>query len=224
MKKAFILSIAVTIAVSSSGCVKESNAEPIRETVISESLPSEEETETESEADGAWSGITEEGDSISSIGKYGEYGEGMYNVLIDLWKNWTILDEAELRINATAMLGLIAEEDYEAIITEILSLDRGTNPTAQPAQQETQPAQTEQAKPANNNTSSNNTTPTQPATNTAPSPETQAPQVNNNDSEDSVISIEEAERMLEEAGLDGNGKSEVGHIGGWSGPGNFNWQ
>ena len=55
MKKTLILIVSISMAISSSGCVKESSAEPITEAVTSEeihteseSLTSEEETETES--------------------------------------------------------------------------------------------------------------------------------------------------------------------------------
>ena len=62
----------------------------------------------------------------------------------------------------------------------------------------------------------------QTKTTSTPPQETKAPQQN---SEAPVISKEEEDKMWEEAGLDGNGKSEVGHIGDdWQGPGNFNWQ
>ena len=183
----------------------------------------------ESEADGAWSGLTEEGDSIAIMGRYGEYGEEMYNALVDLWKDWTILDEAELRINATAMLGLIAEEDYEAIITEILSLDRGTNPYT-PTEQVAQ----DNSNTGNNNTGNNNqqqpvTQPAPPETQATPQPtqpaETQPAPQQNNDSDlaEGALSLEEVQRREAEAGM-GKGEAEVGHVSGWSGPEDFDWQ
>ena len=228
-KKAMILTVGLISIILLSACAKESSAEPIVETVTSEeihteseSLTSEEERETESFTSKT---ETTEEDSV----RYGEYGEGMYNALVDLWKDWTILDEAELRVKATSMLGLIAEEDYEAIITEILSLDRGTNPYITPDTQQV----------AKDN--SNNSNGTQPVTQPAPAetqatppetqavtqpapPETQAPPQNNDsDLAEGALSIEEIERRKAEAGMTGHAQGEEAQIGGWSGPGTWNW-
>ena len=228
-KKALLLTVAMISIIPISSCAKESSTEPITEAVTIESIHTESESLTREEETESFTSKTEPLIEDGDSGRYGEYGEEIYKVLVSLWKDWTILDETELRVNATAMLGLIAEEDYESIITEIISLDRGTNPyiTKNSAQQATQPT-----KPVNNNTSNNNTNPIQPApenNNTTPQSETPAPETpapSNND-EDSVISIEEAERMLEEAGLGGRGEVSIVNPEdvSFGGDGSeFNWQ
>lgn len=199
MKKILFASIALLLV----GCSQQTQAETtpttIETTTVIETTVEESTTEAET--------------SIASMGKYGEYGKEMYDILVADWLEWLYADEGELRLNATVMLGSISEENYEAIIEEILAMDRGTNPHAstqaeatavQPTQSESKPAQsTNQSQPTQPTQSTNQSqqpAPTQPAP-TQPAPEQQlAP---------GALSIEEIERRKAEAGLDGDIDVEI---------------
>ena len=125
--------------------------------------------------------------------------------------NWYIDDEEQLRQHANIMLGLIGEEEYEAIIQEILLMDRGSNPNvvteskpveskpveSKPVQKET-PKETQKEAPQQ-------TQPEVQSTQSETQPQVQETESNN----DSVISIEEADKIWEEAGLGGAPQGEV---------------
>lgn len=165
----------------------------------------------ETDAEGGFVGKTEGGEVLASMGRYGEYGKEAYDLLVADWVDWIYADEGELRLNATAMLGSISEENYEAIIAEILSIDRGSNPyadlqtEAQSIQSESKPVQSTQSESKSSNTNivtetksqqSESTPPPQPAP-TQPAPEQQlAP---------GALSEEEIARRESEAGMGQNG-------------------
>ena len=155
----------------------------------------------------------------ASNDKYGEYGKEMYDILVADWMEWLYADEAELRLNATAMLGLISEENYESIIQEILAMDRGSNPYAasqaaalgQPLPSESVPESVPETQAQVNN-EVKQSDPVQ--SNTSQSTQKSDPVVQptqSSGSDDSMISEEEFDRISEELGItDGtNGKGET---------------
>ena len=78
------------------------------------------------EDDGTWYGKTLQGAPVVSMGKYGEFGKEIYDVLVQNWMDGVYADEFELRYDAKLMLGVISEENYEAIIKEIRAMNRKT--------------------------------------------------------------------------------------------------
>lgn len=78
------------------------------------------------EDDGSWYGTTLQGAPVASMGKYGEFGKEMYDVLVENWKAGVYAGEFDLRYDATLNLGLISDENFEAIIQEIVAMDRST--------------------------------------------------------------------------------------------------
>ncbi|RHR46059.1 hypothetical protein DWX10_27270 [Clostridium sp. AF18-27] len=78
------------------------------------------------EDDGSWYGTTLQGAPVASMGKYGEFGKEMYDVLVENWKAGVYAGEFDLRYDAILNLGLISDENFEAIIQEIVAMDRST--------------------------------------------------------------------------------------------------
>ena len=111
MKKTLILIVSIAMAISSSGCVKESNAEPIIETVISESLPSEEETETETETELETESLTRETETETL--KAEESKEELSEEEIDTYHK--MMDRAREEVRA----GKIGKEDIEDIVVTL---------------------------------------------------------------------------------------------------------
>lgn len=197
--------------------------------------------------DEGFTGELDNGDPIVSMGKYGEYGKEMYDLLVDDWVAWRYETEEELRLNATAMLGSISEENYEAIIEEILGMDRGERPSESLSETPTptQPAPQVESKPApqksvpqKQQTQSVETqasvqptqpavqepAPTQPAVQepapTQPAP-TQVQEQRDPDLAPGALSIEEIQRRKAEAGdnFSSNGEVEILDGSGWSSTG-----
>ncbi|RGY98417.1 hypothetical protein [Clostridium sp. AM58-1XD] len=75
------------------------------------------------EDDGTWYGRTSQGDPVAGMGRYGEFGKEIYDVLVKNWMDGVYADEFELRYDAVLMLGMISEENYEAIIKEIRAMN-----------------------------------------------------------------------------------------------------
>lgn len=224
MKKIWIATIAISTALALGACGKQTQAETVPTTIEATTVVETTVTETTTAME-----TTE-----ASNDKYGEYGKEMYDILVADWMEWLYADEGELRLNATAMLGSISEENYEAIIQEILAMDRGQNPYAasqaaalgQPLPSESAPVQETQAQVNNEVKQSDPVQSNAPQSTQKAEPEVQPTQ---SSSDDSMISEEEFDRIMQEAGVtDGtNGKGEtINSADGWSGDidaADFNW-
>lgn len=197
MRKLSIIGLAISMTFILSACSGQAQAETnpttAMETTVLETTTEAETTETPT--------ISET--TKADMGNYGEYGKEAYELLKLNWVNGIYEDETELRENAPIILGSISEENLEIIIQELLSLDRGQNTTQSESLTETKPVEsTKEPVPtqAPQPTQAQAVEPTQ-----APEPQqtTPAPQPQVNNNTDSVISQEEADRILEEAGLGG---------------------
>ena len=222
MKKIWIATIAISTALALGACGKQTQAETVPTTIEATTVVETTVTETTTAME-----TTE-----ASNDKYGEYGKEMYDILVADWMEWLYADEGELRLNATAMLGSISEENYEAIIQEILAMDRGQNPYAasqaaalgQPLPSESAPVQETQASSKESKAVETQTQPTQKSEPTQKAePEVQPTQ---SSSDDSMISEEEANRIIQEVGIGTPEGDTINSADGWSGDidaADFNW-
>lgn len=161
----------------------------------------------ETDAEGGFVGKTEDGEIIASMGKYGEYGKEAYDLLKFNWENRIYEDETELRENAPIILGSISEENLEIIIQELLSLDRGQNPS----QETTQSESLTETKPVESTKVPEPTQAPQPEPTQAVEPETKqaepqqttpSPQPQVNNTPPAAISEEEADAIWDQAAKD----------------------
>ena len=202
MRKIWIIGAAISLTLILGACSSQIQAETTPTTIEATTVVETTVTETTTAIE-----TTE-----ASNSKYGEYGKEMYDLLVSDWMEWLYADEAELRLNATAMLGSISEENYESIIQEILAMDRGSNPYA--ASQAAALGQSEsvpesQASSKESKAVENQTQPTQKSDPTQKADPVVQPTQSSSD--DSMISEEEFDRIMQEAGVtDGtNGKGET---------------
>ena len=195
MRKIWIIGAAISLTLILGACSSQIQAETTPTTIEATTVVETTVTETTTAIE-----TTE-----ASNGKYGEYGKEMYDILVADWMEWLYADEAELRLNATAMLGSISEENYEAIIQEILAMDRGQNPYA--ASQaaalglpsESVPVPETEVSSKESKAVETQTQPTQKSDPTQKAePEVQPTQ---SSSDDSMISEEEFDRISEELGI-----------------------
>lgn len=223
MRKIWIIGAAISLTLILGACSSQIQAETTPTTIEATTVVETTVTETTTAIE-----TTE-----ASNGKYGEYGKEMYDMLVADWMEWLYADEAELRLNATAMLGSISEENYEAIIQEILAMDRGQNPYA--ASQaaalglpsESVPSETEVSSKESKAVETTQAQPTQKSEPTKSDPVVQPTQSSGSD--DSMISEEEFDRISREAGITGNGEGKVETINSAEGfdldpnGGSYNW-
>lgn len=176
----------VLLALGATGCSAKPTAVPAESTQVETTVDPEEKfrvdipleledptTEVvETIEDGGEIGVTANGETVYSFGKYGELGKTVFDNLASSWVHWKIADEAALRQVMDATYGDLSTK--EELTQEILAMERDaqSNPaTAEtkaetPAPQESKPA-TQLTKPANttptkttNESNSNNSTPT----------------------------------------------------------------
>lgn len=218
MRKLSIIGLAISMTFILSACSGQAQAETNPTTAMETTVS---ETTTEAETTEATT-ISET--TVADMGNYGEYGKEAYDLLVADWVDWIYADEGELRLNATAMLGSISEENYEAIIAEILSIDRGSNPyadlqtEAQSTQSESKSVQSTQSESKSSNTNivtetkSQQSESTPPPHQSTPAP-TQPPAQPAPEQQlaPGALSIEEIARREAEAGLgnEGYGKGEI---------------
>ncbi|WP_024344995.1 hypothetical protein [Lacrimispora indolis] len=170
----------VLLALGATGCSAKPTAVPAESTQVETTVDPEEQfkvdipleledptTEVvETIEDGGEIGVTANGETVYSFGKYGELGKTVFDNLASSWVHWKIADEAALRQVMDATYGDLSTK--EELTQEILAMERDaqSNPaTAEtkaetPTPQESKPA-TQPTKPTNeSNNNSNNTTPT----------------------------------------------------------------
>lgn len=201
MRKLSIIGLAISMTFILSACSGQVQAETNPTTAMVTTVS---ETTTEAETTEATT-ISET--TVADMGNYGEYGKEASELLKLNWVNGIYENEAELRAQAPIILGSISEENLEIIIQELLSLDRPNSTSQETTQSESlivptsveptkapqptqapQPETTQAVEPETKQAEPQQTTPA----------ETQS-QVNN--STDSVMSQEEFDKILEEAGL-----------------------
>lgn len=219
MKRLLQIGIIMVLTISITACGSQAQAEtPAPTTAIETTASTVEETTEEPTTEES----TEDGEVIASMGRYGEYGKEAYDLVLSMWLGYELETEEDLREAASSLLGSISKENYEAIIAEILAMDRGQNQNAnavtqsQPApapaqstpQSETKASAPTQSAPAETQAS---VQPTQPA------PEEElAP---------GALTIEEIERRKKEAGMAAHPDVEIADPNGAGmGEGTFNWQ
>lgn len=178
----------IALMITMTACGNQAQAETVEPTTVVETTIQEttaEPTTEESDEEGGFTGKTEDGEVIASMGRYGEYGKEMYDLIVSMWLSNELETEEDLRLNARELLGSISEENYEAIITEILAMDRGTTPNV--SIQQTEPAvnQKEAQPVAETQPQVQPTQPSQPEQELAPG----------------ALSKEEVDRREREAGM-----------------------
>lgn len=215
MRKLSIIGLAISMTFILSACSGQAQAETNPTTAMETTVS---ETTTEAETTEATT-ISET--TVADMGKYGEYGKEAYDLLVADWVDWIYADEGELRLNATAMLGSISEENYEAIIAEILSIDRGSNPyadlqtEAQSTQSESKPVQSTQSESKSSNTNIVTETKSQQSESTPPHQSTPAPTqpptqpAPEQQLAPGALSEEEIARRESEAGMGHNAEGEI---------------
>lgn len=233
MRKIWIIGAAISLTLILGACSSQIQAETTPTTIEATTVVETTVTETTTAIE-----TTE-----ASNDKYGEFGKEMYDILVSDWMEWLYADEAELRLNATAMLGSISEENYEAIIQEILAMDRGENPYAstQAAALGLSDHQESSVPETVPETQTQVGTSSKPVENAAQQPVTEPQSVAETQSQPEVqptesaradglapgaLTIEEIERRKAEAGIGHHAEGEIGgeiHLDPDAGQG-YNWQ
>lgn len=173
---------------------------PVESTQVETTVTSTEVIET-IEDDGEI-GLTADGETVYSFGKYGELGKTVFDNFASAWVKGIITDEASLREIMDLNYGDLSNK--EELTQEILAMERDPQTQvaeeAQPSTQESKPA-TQPTKPASttptksaNESNSNNSTPTT----VSQEQNTPAPTSSNYTPEQIAKMKEEAERRMQE--------------------------
>lgn len=201
MRKLSIIGLAISMTFILSACSGQAQAETNPTTAMETTVS---ETTTEAETTEATT-ISET--TVADMGKYGEYGKEAYDLLKFNWENRIYEDETELRENAPIILGSISEENLEIIIQELLSLDRGQNPSQETTQSEslteTKPVESTKVPEPTQAPQPEPTQSVEPETKQAePQQTTPSPQPQVNNTPPAAISQEEEDAIWDQAAKD----------------------
>lgn len=182
----------ILLGLSVSGCSARQTMASVETTVVDAPLELDDPTTevVETIEDGGEIGVTANGETVYSFGKYGELGKTVFDNLASSWVHWKIADEAALRQVMDATYGDLSTK--EELTQEILAMERDaqTNPA---------PAETKDETPA---TKPSETTAIKPSTK-----ETTAPSKNNNSTPETK-SQEQATVQEQPSGLTPEQKAE----------------
>lgn len=159
--------------------------------------------------DGGEIGVTANGETVYSFGKYGELGKTVFDNLASSWVHWKIADEAALRQVMDATYGDLSTK--EELTQEILAMERDAQTPPAPAETKaetpaTKPSETTAIKPSTKET-------TAPSKNNNSTQETKSQEQNTQPIKSSLTPEEEAEvKRQQEEYIRNQPKSENGEV------------
>lgn len=156
VKRLIVMSgVLILLVLGSTAYSAKQTIEPVESTQVETTVTSTEVIET-IEDDGEI-GLTADGETVYSFGKYGELGKTVFDNFASAWVKGIITDEASLREIMDLNYGDLSNK--EELTQEILAMER--DPQTQVAE-EAQPS-TQESKPATQPTKPTSTTPTKSA-------------------------------------------------------------
>ena len=210
----------IFLGLSATGCSAKPTAVPAESTQVETTVDPEEKfrvdipleledptTEVvETIEDGGEIGVTANGETVYSFGKYGELGKTVFDNLASSWVHWKIADEAALRQVMDATYGDLSTK--EELTQEILAMERDAQSNPAPTETKAETPAPQESKPALQPTKPANTTPTKSAnesnnnnstpTTVSQEQNTPAPTSSNYTPEQIAKMKEEAERRMQE--------------------------
>lgn len=201
----------ILLGLSVSGCSARQTMASVETTVVDAPLELDDPTTevVETIEDGGEIGVTANGETVYSFGKYGELGKTVFDNLASSWVHWKIADEAALRQAMDATYGDLSTK--EELTQEILAMERDAQSNPAPAETK---AETPATKPSETTKKPSTKETTAPSKNSNSTPETKSQEQTTVQEQPSGLTPEqkaEQQRRIDEQ-IANQPKSENGEV------------